>query len=67
MSLFERALRCVASRWSDVFGEERFFEFGEDRSLCQQIQCNLIEVDAEERGWRSNDTDMPSYYLLAEM
>ena len=25
---------CVASRWPDEFGEDRFFEFGEDRSLC---------------------------------
>ena len=26
---------CVASWWPDEFGEDRFFEFGEDRSLCR--------------------------------
>ena len=40
-----RALRCVANRWPDKFGEECFSEFGEDRSLCYSLTSWIPSSD----------------------
>ena len=40
-----RALRCVANRWPDEFGEERFFEFdwGDESVLDRRVRSRPDE------------------------
>lgn len=62
-------VRCVASRWSDEFGEERFFEFGEDRSLCstreyqpQDVVNTTCHVAGLTATWHSTLNRNPTSY-----